>query len=186
MFGYFLCYFFSYLASNDQSFLSRSLPNNKHRCFPMSLPSNSPLSRPSSFPEYSAYNLETNVWSFLERNQKSFWSRRVLNSLSLRLAKAREAVWKSAGWTRAATWSGLGHDPNSSAELGHVPALGASAPAALSAQVTATYDSQATLLTREGRGLQCLWERWSVTFPIGKYITMYGTDYADTKSRLSA
>jgi hypothetical protein len=61
LFGYFHRYFFGYFASNDQSFLSRSLPNNKHRCFPMFLPSPSPLSRPSSFPECSAGSLETNL-----------------------------------------------------------------------------------------------------------------------------
>jgi hypothetical protein len=53
LFGYSLCYFFRYLASNDQSSLSGSLPSNGFRSVPRSLPSHSPLSSPSSFPEYS-------------------------------------------------------------------------------------------------------------------------------------
>ena len=68
MFGYFHRYFVRYLASNDDSYLSGSLPSNESGSVPRSLPSYSPLSRPSSFPEYSTDNLGTNVWSFLERN----------------------------------------------------------------------------------------------------------------------
>ena len=64
-----------YLASNDQSSLSGSLPSNESGSVPSSLPSCSTLSRPSSFPDYSTGNLETNVWSFLERNQESSWLR---------------------------------------------------------------------------------------------------------------
>jgi hypothetical protein len=64
LFGCFHRYFVRYLASNGDSLSSSSLP------------SYGPLSRPSSFPEYSTGNLETNVWSFLERNQQGSGVRR--------------------------------------------------------------------------------------------------------------
>ena len=76
LFGYFHRYFACYLASNDESCLSGSLPSNELGSVPRSLASHSPLSRPSSFPEYSTGNLETNVWSFLERNQEGSGVRR--------------------------------------------------------------------------------------------------------------
>ena len=71
MFGYFHRYFVRYLASNDWSSLSGSLPSNESGSVPRSLPSYSPLSRASSFPEYSTRNLETNVRSFLEKYEES-------------------------------------------------------------------------------------------------------------------
>ena len=67
MFGY----FHRYLASNDESFSSGSLPSNELGSVPRSLLSHSPLSRASSFPGYSTGNLETNVWSFLEEYEAS-------------------------------------------------------------------------------------------------------------------
>ena len=71
MLGYFHRYFVRYLASNDQSSLSGSLPSNELGSVPSSLPSHSPHSGPSSFPEYSTGNLETNVRSFLEKYEES-------------------------------------------------------------------------------------------------------------------
>ena len=71
LFGYFHRYFACYLASNDESCLSGSLPSNELGSVPRSLASHSPLSRPSSFPEYSTGNLETNVWSFLGKYEES-------------------------------------------------------------------------------------------------------------------
>ena len=76
MFGYFHRYFLSYLASNDQSSFSGSLPSNESDFVPSSLPSHSPHSRPSSFPEYSADSLETNVPSFLGKYEESCDARR--------------------------------------------------------------------------------------------------------------
>jgi hypothetical protein len=71
VFGYFHRYFACYLASNDQSSLSGSLPSKELGSVPRSLPSCCPLSRPGSFPENSTANLETNVWSFLVEYEES-------------------------------------------------------------------------------------------------------------------
>ena len=85
LFGYFRRYFVRYFAGNKDSFLSGYLPSNESGSIPSSLPSYSPLSRPSSFPEYSAGNLDTNVWSFLERNEEGSgvrcdWSQTALDA----------------------------------------------------------------------------------------------------------
>jgi hypothetical protein len=69
--SYFARYFYRYFASNDWSSLFGSLPSNESGSVPRSLPSHNPHSRPSPFPEYSAGNLGTNVWSFLENCEES-------------------------------------------------------------------------------------------------------------------
>lgn len=79
--GYLHRYFVRYLASNDESFLSGSLPNDELGPVPRSLPSRSPHSRPSSFPEYSTNNLETDAWDLLERNDEGPGARYELRKL---------------------------------------------------------------------------------------------------------
>jgi len=61
--------FVRYLTSNDESFLSGTLPSNEPGSVPRSPPSCSPHSDPSSFPDYSAGNFSTNLPSFLESNE---------------------------------------------------------------------------------------------------------------------
>ena len=81
MFGYVHRYLVRYLASNDQSYLSGSLPGNESGSVPRSLPSCNPHSRPSSFPNPSAGNLVTNLPSFLERNEEGPGARHELQKL---------------------------------------------------------------------------------------------------------
>ena len=76
MFGYVHHYLVRYLASNDQSSLSGSLPSNDLGSVPRSLPSPSPHSRPGSFPNPSAENFATNLPSFLRNNEEGSRARR--------------------------------------------------------------------------------------------------------------
>ncbi len=76
LFGYFHSYFFRYLARNDQSCLSGSLPSSELGSVPRSLPSRSPHSRPSSFPNPSADNPATNLPRFLRSNEEGSGVRR--------------------------------------------------------------------------------------------------------------
>ena len=81
-----------YLASNDQSSLSGSLPSNESGSVPSSLPSCSTLSRPSSFPDYSTGNLETKVWSFMESNEEGSGIRSNRSQAALDSARPRPGM----------------------------------------------------------------------------------------------